>query len=127
MLHHAAEREGVGGGEAPGFQGVTKDFVGRDIPRHIDVGAPGAIDVDHRSRGHASAEGDIVAILMLKLLVVGCLEGELADVLLDHGGDDIVGPVEVVADAAEVEGAIEAAKELLRAVRHAHADGLAFE
>ena len=35
---------------------------------------------------------------------------KLADVLLDHGGDDIVGPVEVVADAAEVEGAIEAAK-----------------
>ena len=64
---------------------------------------------------------------MLELLVVGGLDGEFADALFEHGGDDVVGAVEVVAEAEDVEAAVETAEEFLGAVGEADADGLAFE
>ena len=126
LLHPAAEFEGVGGGDAAGFEGVAENFVLGEVAAEVDERAPGAVHVDHGRTGTA-AKGVVVAFLILELLVVGNLEGELAKGLFEHGGDDVVGAVEVVAETEDVETAVEAAEKFPGAVGQADADGLAFE
>ena len=126
LLAPAAEVEGIDGRDAARIHDVAEDLKGSAADGLFDIGAARTIDAQH-GRSLAGAEGIVVPILVLELLVVGQLDREFADALLDRDVGDVEGPVVVIDRAEHVRVLVEAVENLLRAIGQAHGPRLALQ